>query len=307
MRKSLHVLGVLLATVALLLQMTPISAANRHAGWRKHNNQVNHFITAGASAGYSTLIENYSDLNTKGTIGGTLGLGYELRINKFLLTTGVEAQLVTAKDSFALPNFTQNIIDTQGKLAIMNYRFAPIEESHQLLYVSIPLMVGVYHRGFYLSAGAKIGFAVQPITSMEVAYETSGTYGEYIEDFADMSNNGYGEYTDTKQYKHEGLPIRTSALAEIGYDVMSPVRKKDATQRNGVRIGVVCEYGLNNIVKTVEPANSIVINKTNANDVTVLPYYQTHAITGRRVSNLYVGLKITWIFDFSSEPCDCEE
>ena len=280
-------------------------ATSRHSNWTT-NNQLNHFVTIGASAGYSTLFENYEDLNTKGAVGGTFDLGYELRVNKFLFLTGIEAQYVAANDMFDLEQVNQKITDTQGKYATMHYRFETIQEAHKLLYVSIPLMFGAYHRGFYCGLGVKVGLPVSSVTDMTVTYETSGTYGEYIEDFVDI-NNRYGQYSYTKKYKHEELPIRASVLAEIGYDVLSSVRRKDDTQRNGLRIGVTCDYGLNSIVNTYEPANSIMINKNNANDVTVLPYYQTHAITGRRVNNLYVGLKLTWIFDFSKEPCDCEQ
>lgn len=308
MRRSLHVTSVLL-TAILLLSSLPSFAANRYRSWYRPSKQVNHFVTAGASIGYSTLLENYHDLKTTGSVGGTVGLGYELRVDKFLLATGVDAQFLTANSSFELPNITHEIYDTQGKLATMNYMFEPIEEAHRFMYLSIPVMVGAYHRGFYFGVGAKVGLPINPITKLSYNYETSGTYGEYIDDFANMSGNGYGPHSGVKQYKNENVPVvRASALLEIGYDVLSPMRRKDDKQRNGLRVAAVCEYGLNNLVSTAEAAtSSIMINKQNANDVTVLPYYQTHAISGHHVNNLYAGIKLTWIFDFSKQPCDCEE
>lgn len=306
MKNKFHVVSLLMFIVALLSQTTSMFATSKHTNWIT-SNQLNHFVTIGVSAGYSTLLENYEDLNTMGAVGGTFGLGYELRVNKFLVLTGIETQYVTASDIFVVEPFTQKIIDTQGKYATMHYRFETIQEAHRLLYLSIPLMCGAYHRGFYCGIGARVGLPVSPITDMNVTYETFGSYGEYIEDFENMDNNRYGQYSCTKKYIHEKLPIRASVLAEMGYDVLSSMRRKDDTQRNGLRIGVTCDYGLNNIVNTLEPTNSIIINKNNANDLTVLPFYQSHAITGRRVNNLYVGLKLTWIFDFSKEPCDCDE
>ena len=95
------------------------------------------------------------------------------------------------------------------------------------------------------------------------------------------------------------MPIRGSVIAEIGYDVLAHARKMDNRRRNGLRIAAVCEYGLNNTFNTKEPAESVVINKDNANDVTVLPYYQSHDISGHRVSNLYAGIKVTWTFSCS--------
>ena len=132
MRRSLHVTSVLL-TAILLLSSLPSFAANRYKSWYKPTQKVNHLVTAGASIGYSTLLENYDDLITTGSVGGTVGLGYELRVNNFLLATGVDAQFVTANASFELPNMTQEIFDTQGKLATMNYMFEPIEEAHRFM------------------------------------------------------------------------------------------------------------------------------------------------------------------------------
>ena len=299
MKKSLHVIGALLVTIALLCQSAPMSAATKFKTSSKQRTQVEHLITAGASVGYSTLLENYDDLETVGKVGGTFGVGYELHFNKFLFSAGLEAQYVTADATFELPDMQRKIIDTQGKTATMNYAFEPIEEAHRLLYVSIPVMVGTYYEGFYFGLGAKVGLAVSPMTNMNVKYETSGIYGEYIDDFSGMLNNGYGSSKYIRGYKNEKMPIRGSVIAEIGYDVLDHARKMDNRRRNGLRIAAVCEYGLNNTFNTKEPAESVVINKDNANDVTVLPYYQSHDISGHRVSNLYAGIKVTWTFSCS--------
>ena len=299
MKKSLHVIGALLVTVALLCHSASVSAATKFKASSKQRTQVEHLITAGASVGYSTLLENYDDLETIGKVGGTFGVGYELHFNKFLFSAGLEAQYVTADATFELPDMQRKIIDTQGKTATMNYAFEPIEEAHRLLYVSIPVMVGTYYEGFYFGLGAKVGLAVSPVTNMNVKYETSGIYGEYIDDFSGMLNHGYGPYSYTKGYKNEKMPVRGSVIAEIGYDVLHTARTRDERKRNGLRIAAVCEYGLNNTFNTKEPAESIMINKDNANEVTVLPYYPSHDISGHRVSNLYAGVKLTWTFSGS--------
>ena len=71
MRRSLHVTSVLL-TAILLLSSLPSFAANRYKSWYKPTQKVNHLVTAGASIGYSTLLENYDDLITTGSVGGTV-------------------------------------------------------------------------------------------------------------------------------------------------------------------------------------------------------------------------------------------
>lgn len=59
MKKSLHVIGALLVTVALLCQSNPMSAATKFKTPSRQRTQVEHLITVGASVGYSTLLENY--------------------------------------------------------------------------------------------------------------------------------------------------------------------------------------------------------------------------------------------------------
>ena len=44
MKNNLHVLSVLIFTVALLLQTTSMLATSRHSNWTT-NNQLNHFVT----------------------------------------------------------------------------------------------------------------------------------------------------------------------------------------------------------------------------------------------------------------------
>lgn len=51
MKKSLHVMGALLVTVALLCQSAPMSAATKFKTSSKQRTQVEHLITAGCFCG----------------------------------------------------------------------------------------------------------------------------------------------------------------------------------------------------------------------------------------------------------------
>lgn len=266
---------------------------------------LGHFLTVDASLGYSTILENYQDLETGGTIGGFFGINYELRKKSFLFTTGIEGQMLTANSLFKMDNFEVPIYDTQGKLATMHYQIGTIDERTQLFYASIPIMFGYHGYGFYIGGGAKIGFPLVPIVKSQYTYTTSATYTEYIEDFVNMNNHHYGTYDRLSNYKMK-VPIKYSVVMEIDYNVLDRSNKYIADPRHGLRISAVCEYGLNNLGSTPTDGTLYEINPTNATELTILPYYMSHSTQGQHINHFYAGLKITWVFRSSKGDCKCD-
>lgn len=302
----------MLLLFGLTLVSTSVSAANRTYGgaFSMHRvSTVNHLITVGASAGYSTIIENYDDLSTQGDVGALFGIGYEMRTNGFYLSTGVEAQLVNANAVYSLSIKDHPILDTQGKPAVMHYAFDPITEYQRITYVQIPLILGYNHCGFYVGAGAKVGFPVQASVQQLSSYKTSVTYNEYVEDFEGMGNHGYGEYTlDSKESLDAKLKV--SLAAEIGYDLLKSLQDKDQNQRNGLKLSAVFEYGLTNIAGASKMSDMFEVSPDNASQVIIKPFYHTQSIIGHHVNNLYAGIKLTWTCDLSSKPyssCMCNK
>ena len=305
MKRTLLLSKILLLIAAGLVSIN-VNAYNRSV-YRNHHTTINHFLTVGASAGYSNLIENYNDLSTVGTIGGLAGIGYEMRINEhFYWSLGAELQWVKANATYELAKQSMPIIDTQGKPAIMYYQFDPITEYQRIMYVQVPVMVGFYERGFYLGGGIKVGLPVLSGVHQLSSYSTSVTYNEYVGEFGGMPEHGYGKYTLDQEEKL-AAQIKVSVAAEIGYDVLSSYRRSNAGVRHGLRIAAVCEYGLNNVVGAQKTSEMFEVSPEDATIVSVKPFYQTHSMTGHSINNLYAGIKITWICDFSRTPCDCDE
>ena len=289
------------------LSMMSIHASAYGKGYGRYNRaSVNHFFTVGASVGYSNFIENYPDLQTTGSAAAAVTLGYEMRVNHFYFTTGVEAQWLNANAEYNVERFDMSIRDTKGDLAIMYYDFDPIKEHQSVCHIQVPLIFGFYQRGFYAGAGAKVGFPVVSSIEQELSYKTSGSYREYIDNFEGMDKHGYGDYTTNARVELD-THIKLSLAAEIGYDVLAPYRRANSGTRHGLRVAAVCEYGLNNVFGTDKTSDMFEVSSENANVVTAKPYYQTHSISGHIVNGLYAGVKLTWICDFSRVPCDCDD
>lgn len=295
--KCLLLLGICFLSVSAV-------ASNKLLNQKK--TPVNHFFTVGASVGYSHMLENYEELSTKGAVSGLLGLGYEMRVKHFYWSLGAEAQLLRAKANYDFADQSLSILDTQGESAIMHYCFEAVQEEQNLLYVQVPIMFGFYRRGFYMGAGAKIGFPIKSSVQMNSSYVTSATYYDCVDKFAEMDTHGYCKYTLNSK-EEMAANIKTSLAIEIGYDVLAPVRRTTKGMRHGLRLAAVCEYGLNNVVGSSTSSAAFDVSPDNATQVVLKPFYQAHSITGHSVNNLYAGLKITWICDFSAIACDCDE
>ncbi len=291
-----HTKKVMLVVLSLLLVM-PI--------YSRKSLPIGHFFSVDASLGYSNIFESYQDLETEGTIGGLFGINYELRKKRFLFTTGIEGQMLTANSIYEITDFDVPIYDTQGKFATMHYQVGIVDERTRLVYASIPIMFGYYGYGFYIGAGAKIGLPIVPTVKSQYNYTTSATYPGYVEDFENMNNHDYDAFDKLSNYRMK-VPIKYSVVVEIGYNLLNKSSMGIDDPRHGLRISAVCEYGLNNLTNTPADGTLYEITPTNATELTMLPYYVSHSTENQHINHFYAGLKITWTFRLSKGDCDCD-
>lgn len=262
----------------------------------------NHFLTLGGDVGYSKLLENVPELSTFGGIAGAIDFGYEYRIKGFWMSLSAELQYLSATSRFRISGTDKLIYDTQGKQALMHYDFGQSFDKQDFLFVNLPVLLGYYYRGLYLGAGAKIGYCIRAKESSALQYRTSATYQQYIDDFSSMSDHDYATYS---LYVSENLnsKYKLSAIAEIGYDVLAYSREMNHTNRSGLKISVVAEYGLNNLINTNAESPLYSFNEKNAAEVFIHPFYNTKAAQSYRIHPLYVGIRISWIFNVATRNC----
>lgn len=284
-----------LTLVCILLSLsTPIHSRNK----------TTHLISASATVGYSTIVEDYNDLNTFGKTGGGLGINYELRNNHFSFTTGLEGQLLKCRTQFTMPAVDAQIYDTQGKIATMHYQIGSVTENIQSLYVAVPIIFGYYNNGFYIGGGFKVAMPIKSTVTSAYKYSTSATYNEYMEDFENMHD--YGSYDRVSKNKLNSA-IKYSLVAEVGYNILSAKYRRYNNYQHGLRISAVCEYSLNNLVKTPTATPIYDINPNNANDLNIHPYFSANSTQNHIINHLYIGAKLTWTFRLTQGRCTtCE-
>jgi hypothetical protein len=187
----------------------------------------------------------------------------------------------------------------------MHYTIDPVLEYTNLMYASVPLMVGYYKNGFYAGLGVKIGIPVLSRITLSYSYTTSATYSDYIEDFEDMFNHNYGLYQTSNRSSIDAM-IKYSGVAEIGYNLLSKASRGLQDSHHGFRVAAVCEYGFNNVLTPKESSVLYEINPQNASQLTINPYYFANMKKGQFFHPLYVGVKLSWTFCLSEGKCDCE-
>lgn len=297
MKKSSKILFLIVMSFTLCVNVS----AKYHSS--PHYSHVNYFSVNG-SLGYSTLIENFPELNTLGGLGGHIGFGYELRTKGFWLNTGLEFQFLQASSTLNISGTDKRVWDTQGKEVLYHYNFDTFHDSQRFCFANVPLLLGYYYYGFYVGAGAKIGYAITASESCNLKYSTSGTYSKYLDDFEKMANHDYSTYS-VSNHENLGNTLKFSVIGEIGYDILAWAREANKTEHHGLKIGAFAEYGFLNIINSKEEKSLYEINDLNASQISLTPFYCATASVSHKVVPLYAGLKVSWIFCIKTKHCDC--
>ena len=293
-------IGLILGIIGLLSPIENVSAKYHARLAYKHL----HYVSVYGSIGYSLLLDDYYDMQNIGNVGGLIGVGYEFQYKGFWFTSGLEAQLLTSASLFNISGTDKKMLDSQGKSMLYHYEFNRSYDAQSLLYGNIPLLLGYYFRGFYIGAGAKVGYCFYSQEMTDLTYTTSGTYDQYIEDFAQMANHGYSTYyTNAHATIESGLKF--SVIGEIGYDMFSWLREYNHTKHLGLKFSAYAEYGLNNILSGTSDVPLYSINSDNPTELILQPFYASRAGNAHRVIPLYVGFKVAWSFCLRTRNCDC--
>lgn len=288
----------------LLIILISILSTEVEARRSKPNNF--HFWAVGLSGGYSTLMEDYPDLSTSGLAGFTGHFGYEYQNQGFWISPTLELQYFSAKAISSVTISDARILDTQLKNAVMHYTMTSgLSEKQQFLYLNIPVMAGYYSpEGFYFGAGFRLGFNLGISSQSTLSYRTSATYDPYFDDFEDMPNHCYTDYTTTNDTAHYNSVFKVSVLAEIGYDLMA-LKHKSKVKYSAFKVGAFVEYGLNNIIDV--EGNGVVcrVNPSNASQLIPNTYYSAYHTNRHRVVPLIAGVRLTFLFYIKGKGSYC--
>lgn len=297
--------------ILLYVALVPLLVSARTRAYSRSNTQADnyHFGYISAAAGYTSISQNISNVHTTGDLGYLVGVGYEFRRTSFWLSVGAQYQQEKSKtqvNTFDFyPHHTDGTrmqgVDDQGR-NVDYYRYT-INQTDQQDWrtIDVPILLGYYYNGFYVGAGAKVGFSIGSKTFTSGNYELSAKYTDYIEEFHNV--NYYRNYPLEKRAMDFPMRPQFSVLGEIGYDLLSPMNTNSAIC-HVLKLGFYFEYGLRSIRpknamdiiyiggKTIEQAALTGENVCNA---TINPFYLSETTADKWVVPYFVGVKLTYM------------
>lgn len=314
---------LLLTLIALLLFNVDLNA-------QKRQYPEFHYLSLPISVGYSNYYAPGFKTETPtyknpGMAGVTLGIGYEYRYRLFWMSMHLEGQLLTSRLRPGITQMDTMMIDTDSyyeqtkRENAYHYKFSSWHDDQLGVYGCFPIMFGLRFNAFYFGVGAKVGYSFYGTSTPKATYTTSATYDRYIADFENMPNHFLTEYesglTNDGNEININFDINVAAIAEIGYEVYHSEGSK--TVRPWIlKLGAYAEYGFlsaynNNgsVQPQFEMKKVTLDNGTEADDPSQLelrPYYKSHSTRGVNINPLYVGAKLTFLFDLPvPQKCHC--
>lgn len=204
-----------------------------------------------------------------GGVGGGVGLGYQMRYKKYLLTTGVEYQAYNSASQLSVP--VQSFGVQEYPTMQYHYNFDNMQDKWSAGYVQIPILMGMELPKWYWQAGVKVGLNIYAQSALSTTITTSVSDQELIDDLLNMPTHLLG----TSQYAMEE-PValqfnpNVALAAEVGMSLdswlkprvkkgrrMTPAQKMMSSLR--YRLALFAEYGVMNIYNS-----AVAEGRTNA-------------------------------------------
>lgn len=274
--------------------------------WKQFNVLTKHYLSLTGEVGYYSLLENLPDVRTRGGASGALGLGYEMRYNKFWFGIGLDLQYGSSSMTTAGFGIDRAVYDTQGKLVQFHYDIKDYTDTQNDLRVGVPILFGFYTNGIYGGAGLRFSFAPYTFSAPSVTYYTRGSYEKYIDDFEDMPNHFYTEYT-TKGRSELKIRPQASVIAELGYDILNKERMSAYALCSVLKVALYAEYGLNSCMNGTKDESEVYsIDPSNPTQLIPSSYYANKDLRKSRIVPLFVGIKITFMLRIKTAECRCD-
>lgn len=279
-----------LGCLAIILWSPTLSVYGKSTRMSKGENY--HFGFVYGSVGYNNLQTSLKNVTPIGAVGGSFGAGYEFRYKGLWVSLGVGAQFHRSSLTLNEYSETRPGFDKQGKEVTFHYDILSQKDQNKWTMIDVPLMVGYYIKGFYVGAGPKLSFTLQPNIISQGQYDFSAYYPIYNTIFRDMPKRGYTQYEFEEKGTVSTNPL-VSICAEVGYDVLSSVGTRSSLC-HVLKIGGYFEYGINSIIR---PSSSVMyLNVDEANAAMAHPgSFLGGMMESQRVVPYLVGVKITYM------------
>jgi len=293
---------VVLAFFLFPFSVCPVMAK----AWRQSSVLTKHYLALSGDVGYFSLLENIADIETRGGASGGIGIGYELRYNGLWVNAGLDVQFSRSTLTTQPYNVDRAIMDTQGKVVQYHYTVQGYTDTQNDLRIGLPVLVGFYTNGFYFGGGVRVSYAPLTFSTPTVRYTTRGEYEKYIDDFTNMPNHFYTEYTTHGRSELKMIP-QLSVVGEIGYDVLNKERMNQYARCSVLKVALYAEYGMLSCLQgTQSPAELYMVDTTNPSQLVPVSYYVTKDLRQNRIVPLFIGVRVTFMLRIKTANCHCD-
>ena len=238
-------------------QVAAIDEANAKAE-AYNNRDIAHRLGIWGLIGYSNLFTSKIDYNQnagtgfmnkdKGFVGGGFGLGYQLRYQQVIATTGLE--LAFYNSVMGISNNENGGLNRSfgmepyADLMTYNYEFSQLQDKIIGGFIQIPLMAGMELKSLPLfwQAGLKVGLGILGQSTLSGVYSTTISDKELIDEMSNMYSHSL--VTD-QELKGETSQVKfgfnLAATAEIGVNLDQWLQSMAR-----MRISLFADYGFLN-------------------------------------------------------------
>ncbi len=320
MKKIQIIFAILLAC----LVVSPVSAAPKKYKKKKptaKNVTYNparvhdiHNVAVWGGAGYSGLLNNYAastfGTNFQGTFsnsfigggGGFLGVGYEYKYKKFLLSVGPEFKIFSSLDRFNLDGKYVQPLSEYSQLK--SYSFSTISENQLLGQLTVPILFGATFDKFYFKAGAKIGYTMLGnYTQASTLTTTITDPNAYEPDWSDIPSHGALTGTPYAMRGKNPFGLDIAMTAEVGLNI-DKMLSEDWQEENEkrqrpirMRVALFADYGVYNmsVANASQPFAT-----TTEQSITTTSLHQSEWASSA-LNSLMVGVKFTAMLQMNKE------
>ena len=321
MKKIQIILIILLATVLV----APASAAPKKYKKKKtadKNITYNparvhdiHNVAVWGGAGYSGLLNNYpaatngigylGNFESKfvGGGGGMIGVGYEYKYKKLILSVGPEFKIFSSLDKFYLDGSYAQPLSLYNQTK--NYYFPGESQENQLLgQITVPILLGATFDQIYFKAGAKIGYSLLGNYKQTATLTTSITDPEaYDPEWLEILSHGAVSNVpyEAKGKNPFGLDIALTAEVGVNLDKLLDAKWQKANEAKErplrMRVALFADYGVYNM-SIADAATPFATTTEQA--ITTTSLHQTEWASSS-LNSLLVGVKFTAMLQMNKE------
>lgn len=284
-------------SIAILIGISQMLGAHTRLTPEKH-----HFLSVDGSVGYASLQTNASDIKSVAGTALSIGVGYRLYYNSFLLSVGLNGQYMYDALSVKDGSLQIGMTDTEGQAFTMLAEATQWKDLCHAGNFNIPVLVGAEYKRFYFLVGPEFSYNVWGQTETKAQLRTRGQYDRYIGIFDDMENHALYSRSIESGKQTLSWNIDLVAHAEIGWrlgEVFTETGADVPQSKHRFYMALYADYGLINIHKDVSQGERFGYKESSETGVAfgVTPTMLCNELHTATVHPYSVGIKVTYLFE----------